>query len=262
MNPIQNPIRLTIKVGLGVSTRERRIREVAEREQLFLAAARELIRQEGLLNLQMARVAEKCDYAVGTLYQHFTSKEDLLVALSIENSQQRVELFDRVARWKAPTRDRIFGFSVADMWMTRLYPEHARLERYTFTDVVWGAASPQRRQQALDAGEPLGKIVESVVVEAVEAGDVQLNGLRAIEVSLATWSMSEGTHMIAHVQGVAEQLGIADPYRLMLRHQQTLLNGLGWQPLFDATDEAALDAKIEKLCQEVFHDLQCPEKKS
>jgi N-acetylglutamate synthase-like GNAT family acetyltransferase len=104
--------------------------------------------------------------------------------------------------------------------------------------------------------------VESVVVEAVEAGDVQLNGLRAIEVSLATWSMSEGTHMIAHVQGVAEQLGIADPYRLMLRHQQTLLNGLGWQPLFDATDEAALDAKIEKLCQEVFHDLQCPEKKS
>ncbi len=84
LNLIQNSRRIHRRYGLG--TRERRQREVAEHEQLFLTAARELIRQDGLLNLQMARVAEKCDYAVGTLYQHFGSKEDLLVALATDNA--------------------------------------------------------------------------------------------------------------------------------------------------------------------------------
>ena len=65
-----------------MGTRERRQREVAEREDLFLDVALELIRQDGLLNLQMARIAEKSEYAVGTLYLHFASKEDLLVALA------------------------------------------------------------------------------------------------------------------------------------------------------------------------------------
>src|SRR3546814_1451278 len=87
-----------------MGTRERRQREVAEREQRFLDAARELIQQDGLLNLQMSRIAEKCDYAVGTLYQHFVSKEDLLVALASEEAQERVDMFVRVHRWAASTR--------------------------------------------------------------------------------------------------------------------------------------------------------------
>ncbi len=65
-----------------MGTRERRQREIAEREQRFLDCARALMLQDGLLGLQMARVAEACDYATGTLYQHFESKEDLLVALA------------------------------------------------------------------------------------------------------------------------------------------------------------------------------------
>lgn len=240
-----------------MGTRERRQRDVATREQRFLATARELIRQDGLLNLQMSRLAEKCEYAVGTLYQHFASKEDLLVALTIENVQYRVELFERVANWRARTRDRMFGIAVADMILVRRYPEHFRLDQYAFTEVVWGAASPERRRQALEAGEPIGRIVESIVTEAERVGDLEPKGLRSFELCLAPWTLCEGTHAIAHAEGLVEKYGLGDPYRLMLRHQQSLLNGLGWKPLFDPADEAALDAKIEQLCDEVFHDLSC-----
>ncbi len=240
-----------------MGTRERRQREVAEREQRFLETARELIRQDGLLNLQVSRLAEKCEYAVGTLYQHFASKEDLLVALASENVQRRVDMFDRVSRWRAGTRDRMFGIAVADMWLMRRFPEHFRLEQFAFTEVIWGAASPERRQRALDAGEPIGRIVETIVSEAQRVGDLDLKGLQPFELSLAPWALSEGTHMIAHTEGLTEKYNVHDPYRLMLRHQQHLLNGLGWKPLCDASDEAALDAKIEKLCNEVFHDLPC-----
>jgi AcrR family transcriptional regulator len=243
-----------------MGTRERRQREIAEREQLFLETARELIRQDGLLNLQMARIAEKCDYAVGTLYQHFVSKEDLLVALATTNVQQRVDMFERVLRWQASTRDRMFGIAVADMWLMRNFPDHFRLEQFAFTEVVWGGTSLARRQLALDAGEPIGRIVESIVSEAQRLGDLDLKGLKPFELSLAPWALCEGTHMLAHTEGLTEKYDIRDPYRLMLRHQQNLLNGLGWKPLFDAADEAALDTKIEKLCQEVFHDLPCDKK--
>jgi AcrR family transcriptional regulator len=240
-----------------MSTKDRRKREVAEREQLFLETARELIRQDGLLNLQMARIAEKCDYAVGTLYQHFASKEDLLVALATGNIQHRAELFERVAKWNAGTRDRMFGIAVADMVLVRRFPDNFRLDQFAYTEVVWGAASPERRQKALDAGEPLGRTVESIVSEAASNGDLDLKGLRPVELSLAPWALCEGTHQIAHAEGVTEKYEIGDAYRLMMRHQQSMLNGLGWKPLFDANDEAALDAKIEQLCREVFHDLHC-----
>ena len=235
-----------------MAIRQRRLREVANRECLFLDAARELICQDGLLNLQMARVAEKCDYAVGTLYQHFASKEDLLVALSTANMQHRVDLFRRVAAWKAGPRDRMFGFAVADMMFVRRHPEHFRLAQLASTEVVWNAASPQRRQTSLAASRPLGRIVESVVEEAVRCGDLKLRGLKPNELCLGAWALTLGTHDIAHIEGLLEQNNVRDPYRLMLRHLQHLLNGLEWKPRFDPSNTAALDRKVKRLCREVF----------
>ena len=60
----------------------RRQRDIARREQAMLDAAQALIQRDGLLSLQMARVAEESGYAIGTLYKHFASKEDLLVTLA------------------------------------------------------------------------------------------------------------------------------------------------------------------------------------
>lgn len=246
-----------LSCGHPMGTRERRQREIIEREQRFLEAARELIREEGLLNLQMARLAEKCDYAVGTLYQHFKSKEDLLVALATENMQHRAGLFARIEKWKASTRDRMFGIAVADTLLVRCYPEHFRLDQFANTEVVWAGASPERRQAALVAGEPLSRIIIGIVTEAVAVGDLELKGLQATELSMAPWALCEGTHQMAHAEGLMEKYEIRDAYRIMLRHQQSLLNGLKWKPFFDPNDEAALDAKIRNLCQEVFNDLPC-----
>lgn len=239
-----------------MGTRERRQREVAEREQLFLAAARELIRQDGLLNLQMTRIAEKCDYAVGTLYQHFGSKEDLLVALASDNVQHRVELFRRVDEWKAGTRDRMMGIAVADLMFVKLYPEHFRVAQLAFTEIVWGAASPERRQMALEAGEPLARICDGIVEEAVRCGDLKLKGLKPQELGLGPWALTIGIHTIVHVEGVLEG-EIADPYRLLMRHLHCLLNGFDWRPLFDPTDDTAVDRKTKQICSEVFNDIAC-----
>jgi AcrR family transcriptional regulator len=235
-----------------MGTKERRQREMAEREQRFLDKARELILQDSLLNLQMARVAKACDYATGTLYQHFTSKEDLLVAVACEKAAIRAELFERAACWKAPSRDRIFGVAVGDMLFARRYPDYFRLAQYVFTEVVWHAASAERRRQALEAGKPIGAAVFRIFQEAVDAGDLDPRGLTLAELMIGPWTLCLGMHTLVHAEGMLQQYEVRDPYRLLMCHVHHLLNGYGWRTLFDPADDKALDALIQRICKEVF----------
>ena len=229
----------------------------AERERQFLDAAYELVSANGLLNLQVSKVAEKCEYAVGTLYQHFASKEDLLLALTTLQSQAHTEMFRRVAQWEARPRERMFAIAVADMIFVRNYPEHFRIAQYALCEVVWRAASAERRQDFLEAGRPIGEIVIGIVRDAVAAGDLALGGMSPEEVCTGLWALCNGIHNLVHAEGVLEDFAVGDSYLLMCRHVQAMLNGLGWQPLADPEDVRATDRLIQRITNEVFHDL-CP----
>merc|ERR1711916_85666 len=86
---------------------ERKKRQLAEREQHFLDQAWEMIQRDGVLKLQMSKLAAECEYAVGTLYLHFSSKEDLLLELAIRSVQDRLALYQQAVSWQAPSRHRM-----------------------------------------------------------------------------------------------------------------------------------------------------------
>lgn len=237
-----------------MGTRERRQREISEREELFLDIAQDLIRRDGLLSLQMVRIAERSEYAVGTLYQHFASKEDLLLALTTRYVKAHVSLFQRVAAWRAGSRDRMFAIGVADVTFFGQCPDFFRVAQYTLSEVVWNATSLERRKTFFDANDPLSEVVISIVDDARQAGDLTLHEQNAQEISMATWSMCMGYHNFAHAEGVLEDFSVHDPYPLMFRHLQYLLNGFGWKPLFDPADHAALQALIQRIRKEVFDE--------
>jgi AcrR family transcriptional regulator len=85
---------------------------------------------------------EACDYSTGTLYQHFASKEDLLVALLTDCAQERIQLFRIAASWDAGARDRMFAFGVAEAVFVKRNPEYFRLEQFAQAEVIWSCASP------------------------------------------------------------------------------------------------------------------------
>ena len=64
-------------------------------------------------------------------------------------------------------------------------------------------------------------------------------------------------HTLLHAEGVLEHHGAVDPYRLLIQHLQHLLNGYGWAPLSDVSDDATLDAQLERISQAVF-GAPCP----
>ena len=237
-----------------MGTKERRRREIAEREQLFLEKTRELICREGLLQVQMARIAEACDYSTGTLYQHFSSKEDLLVALLAERAQERISLFRKAASWDAGTRDRMFAFGVAEAVFVRRNPEYFRLEQFAQTEVIWSCASPARRRTCIDTLAPISELALGIVRDAVEHGDLEANGAAAEEIAFGLWTLVAGTHSLAHTQGLLDVFEIEEPYRLMGRNMQRLLNGLGWKPLVDVGPETQSEADTARLLSELFNE--------
>ena len=66
----------------------RREREKLRQRQEILAAALELFSEKGYHNVSMHEVAEKSEFAIGTLYKFFKNKEDLYKSLILEQSEK------------------------------------------------------------------------------------------------------------------------------------------------------------------------------
>lgn len=237
-----------------MGTTERKQREFEQREQLFLDTAEALIRTDGMMNLQMAKLADACDYSIGTLYQHFTSKEDLLVALANVGCESHVDLFRRIRYWDATPRDRMFAIAVGDADYALKNPVHTKLMQYVFTQAVWENASEARRQSMLAHCGPVGELVGAIVREAIDAGDLSAGGLSEMELALGPWCLCEGMHSLIKTQGLLEACGIGNPQQLLFRQVHIYLNGLGWKPLIDPGDSKAITALIERIHAEVIEE--------
>ena len=242
---------------MGIQDRKKR--QLAEREQFFLDRAWAMIERDGVLKLQMARLASECEYAVGTLYLHFSSKEDLLVALATRTVSKRMSYYERAFTWQAPTRERMLAVIVADVLFAQSSPEYFRLAQYVSTHTIWMAASEQRRAEALAASTPLGEGIVAIVNEAVAAGEVPDLGLSGYELIGGLWAMTEGMHALVSATGLLEAHPLPHPYRLLLRQAHALLNGWGWQ------SEVPLDAVeqqqqlLVKILTEVFPEVSLAE---
>ena len=62
----------------------RRERERLRQRQEMLAAALDLFSQKGYHNVSMQEIAEKAEFAIGTLYKFFQNKEDLYKTMVLE----------------------------------------------------------------------------------------------------------------------------------------------------------------------------------
>lgn len=73
----------------------RREREKLRQRQEMLAAALELFSQKGYHNVSMHEIAEKAEFAIGTLYKFFQNKEDLYKALVLKQCDEHEDAIMR-----------------------------------------------------------------------------------------------------------------------------------------------------------------------
>lgn len=73
---------------MGETKLSRREREKERQRQEMLEAALSLFSEKGYHNVTMHEIAEKSEFAIGTLYKFFKNKEDLYRALMLEKSEE------------------------------------------------------------------------------------------------------------------------------------------------------------------------------
>jgi AcrR family transcriptional regulator len=234
-----------------MSTLTRKQREVHQRELMLLDVARKMLIENGYAGLNMDRLAEATEYGKGTVYQHFSTKEDLVTALALQTMEQRTLLFARAATFKGRPRERFMAIGVADELFGRLHPHYYRSEMIIKMADLEERASEQRLQTLQQFEHRCLADVTAIVEDAVKQKDLALPPtMKPAEVVYAVFTLVIGNQTTLQIfRHVLEDLAIDDPLVASRNNMQALLDGLGWRPLRAEWD---YDSTLTRIAREVF----------
>ena len=233
-----------------MNTLSRKQREIQEREGKILELAREMLVQGGYLGLNMDAIATSLEYSKGTIYNHFSCKEEIIIALAVQTMEKRTGLFERAAAYRGGSRERICAVGMAAELFVRLYPSHFHVEQLIRSYSIWEKTSEKRRQTMRMSEMRCMTIVSGVVRDAVSQGDLTLTEKSSPEdLVFGLWSQTFGAHAIIATSESMADLGIQDPFAAIRNSIHMCLDGFGWLPL---STEYDYDGLFERLQHEIF----------
>jgi AcrR family transcriptional regulator len=193
--------------------RSLRERQREERAALILGAAQEVFADKGYHDASLDEIAARAGIAKGTVYLHFTGKEDLLAALV---EQQIVEFLAQV--------DRVTGESTT----VRSRLEHILLDVYT-------RMQERRNQVLLELNNSIG-LTRSVIEKR---GDLQAHIAQAMERIGALFEEGKRTG----------ELDNTVPTPIMVATFATLLTPSGYEQLLtsDQVSPTELAAHVSRI---------------
>lgn len=241
-------VSVILSLVMGISARK--IREKKEREELILKVARDLMLSKGYLGLTMDRVAHKTEYSKGTIYQHFSCKEEILMALSIQVMEKRFELFHRGALFKGRTRERILAMCVGDELFARLFPDDLRSCLMMRLASFREKTSQERQVRLKSLEQRCMNIFAGVARDGMAQGDLP-SATHPETICFSLWSMSFGVYTLMRTDIPLAELGIHDPYLALNQSCHTLLDGYNWKPL---STEWNYEETLERVGKEIYPD--------
>lgn len=226
-----------------MSSRLRR-QEIAEREAQMVAEARRQVSEHGYFGLNMDKVAAAVGLSKPTLYQHFRTKEDLLLGVATDSFRVRHELFVMASRCDATPRARMHAIGVADRVFARRHPEHEACESVAMAPSFIDKASPERRQELDEVRRKCFEHCVSIAVAGIAAGDLD-PAHRPEAVTASLWSMAVGLQQLARA-GVFDELQVVEPFPLLRENESLYCDALGWRPLSSEFDYVAFERGVEE----------------
>lgn len=200
------------------------------REDSILDGALDIISKQGIVALTMDKLVSEISYSKGTLYNHFSSKEDVLAGLCNRNMRSVKDLFLRAAAIEESARDKMTAIGFAYMLSVLLSPQHFALVMNAKTE-LFEKASPKRREEHDLLDEKLFSVMHSIIQEAISKKELVLkDGVDAQQVSFSTWAMAFGTIglLLNGEKACSTMTGMILEDRV-IAHSNIVMDGLGWQ---------------------------------
>ena len=233
-----------------MATSERKKREFAQREGLIIETARKLLVDVGYIDLNMDRIAELTEYSKGTIYQHFSCKEEILVQMLTESVQAVGKFLTRGAQFNGNPRERMAAITIGWDLFIQLNPDHFKSRLLLQNETIRTKASPALQKNLEKAEQNNMAIVSGVLREGVLQGHVQLReGVTPEEVSFGLWTGALGAYVLMSYEVNLQALGISKPRKAVWDNMHALLDGFGWHPLYH---ELNWEDTRSRILKEVF----------
>jgi len=211
------------------------------REQSIIDAAIVIIEQNGIEHLTMDKVVAKVTYSKGTVYKHFTGKEDLLLAISNQAIAILADLFWRAAKFSGCARIRMLLLNLSYLIYAILHPALFKTVICSKSPNVYGKSSPERIQEQEQLEMKLLGAIHGIVENAMENESLKLPEYMNIQqLCFANWSMAYGT--ISLLSGEVEECSGRTSLiveKELYNQSNLLFDGLNWQPLLNDNDHHA-----------------------
>lgn len=203
------------------------------REQQIINAAIRLIEEQGIENLTMDKVVTQVPFSKGTVYKHFTGKEDLLIAISNQAMKVMLDLFSRAANFDGCTRERMLLLNFSYLLYAIIYPALFQSAICSIAPNILGKSSEQRVKEKDQLEFSLLGTIYGVIEDAINNKSLNLPEYMNIQqLCFANWSMGYGT--ISLLSGEVNQCSGRNDLiveRELFNQCNMLFDGLQWQPL-------------------------------
>lgn len=202
-----------------------------------------LLLRDGFQGLNLDELARAIEYAKGTIYQHFESKEDLALAVATRELKERADLFERAAGFTGRSRERMRAVGVACIQFAIAHPTYFQIDLMLHARSFWEDASAARREAHGREGERCLRVLERIATEAQEAGDLPATPAAGV-VCFSLIAITMGSHAMALEPDIQRLCRLSDPTAATRFNQDLVCDALGWRPLLSEWDYAATDRRI------------------
>lgn len=227
--------------------------ELEAREEEIMLAAIQIISELGVAGLTIDKVVARLPYSKGTVYNHFTCKEDLLTGLCNRCVRRLGALFERAFQYDGSSREKMLAVGYGYMLHSQLNPTEFMLVLSAKTPSVREKSTEKRQEEHLILeNKLLGGMLE-VISSGLANGDLSLQPhLCPAQVAFSLWSMSFGT--IALLHETLDRCNVRAEMQLereLVNHSNILLDGLNWKPF---TQDHPWHESIQRFKTELFAD--------
>lgn len=223
----------------------RKQRELMQREQLILDTAQSMIHEHGYAYLTMDRVAEAVEYSKGTIYNHFSSKEDLVCSLCCRSIKNLIEVFERAYHYQGSTRERYSAIGVGYSLYHQLHPMDSQNIQTLKNNAVREKVSKEKLAEMESLEQKITDITQSIVQDAIDCGDLDKSHQEHVgTIVFGCWSMHYGALLLDQSDIPLNELGFSPVVNMLWKNSNIYLDGYQWQPLSTTTDSEKLFNKI------------------
>ncbi|WDE10784.1 TetR/AcrR family transcriptional regulator [Thalassomonas haliotis] len=221
------------------------------REQEIIDAAIRLIARLGVANVTMDKVVAEVSYSKGTVYKHFTGKEDLLLAIGNQAITIMSDLFFRAYSYPGCARERMLLINFSYLIYAILHPALFQSAICAKSPNVYEKSTEKRVQEQEQLEMKLMGIFFGLIEEATADKSFTLPPhMDMQQICFSNWSLGYGVISLLadELDSCGGRMGLVVERELFNQHN-LLLDGMQWAPL---SHEKDYKLSLKKALEEVF----------